>query len=728
SGQQRDEFNIDSDLEDGDHGIQTPPKKKRKKDDASSSEKKKVFQTSWLSMPQYQGWLQQDPKGDPLYFCCRACGGKRLKGGKTEIDRHGGTLEHQKCVRQLHGTKSIATAFQAQATGPAQQHRNNVKKAEINIAAIFAEHNIPIHVVDNVVDVFKKVAPDSAILKDVTLDRTKCTAVLTNVVAKTEIEETVQNIKNCPFSILVDESPDVSHKKNFCVIVKYVDPKTNLIRTDLLHMIELDPKDCSAEKIFGSFENLMKYYEIPITNIIGLACDNANVMIGVNNSFYSRLKALCPWLVLLNCICHSCHLVSAKACAKLPPEIKKLLSETTNYIANSPKRQAELQEFQEFYDEKYGKLKRLSFTRWLVLQGCVERFLAIRRILEHFFTVAAFEDKKQETQAGWIFAQLGNPFTIAYLYFLKYSLEFFVKFNAFFQSKKPIVQDIARYSEKMLKQICQNYMKPENLKNVATLNLSTPGLQLPIEEIYLGPECHAALDGIPLPDNPEGKLTDVQLANSRRHEILKFRLRCLDFYTTAAKEIQSTFPIGKPFFKELEFLDPAMALDEKVRSGYLKDLGTVSNNFKNKLEIDPCTVAFEWRTLPGLIDADQKDRLLKLDSEEFWKEIANLRNYEDKIAFPQVTKLAQAGLILPHSNADAERIFSVVTDVKCKKRNRMGNRLLNAICAARTALKSKGQDCVSFKVTESHLSKHNANMYVNGPDPAAPAPPQPQPT
>ncbi|XP_026280026.2 uncharacterized protein LOC113207611 [Frankliniella occidentalis] len=275
SGQQRDELSFDSDLEDGDHGIQTPPKKKRKKDDASSSEKKKVFQTSWLSMPQYQGWLQQDPKGDPLYFCCRACGGKRLKGGKTEIDRHGGP------GYSLY-------------TGPAQQHHNNVKKAEIDIAAIFAEHNIPIHVVDNVVDVFKKVAPDSAILKDVTLDRTKCTAVLTNVVAKTEIEETVQNIKNCPFSILVDESPDVSHKKNFCVIVKYVDPKTNLIRTDLLHMIELDPKDCSAEKIFGSFENLIKYYEIPVTNIIGLACDNANVMIGVNNSFYSRLKGPVP--------------------------------------------------------------------------------------------------------------------------------------------------------------------------------------------------------------------------------------------------------------------------------------------------------------------------------------------------------------------------------------------------------------------------------------------------
>ncbi|KAK3915235.1 Rhodanese-like domain-containing protein 7 [Frankliniella fusca] len=246
--------------------------------------------------------------------------------------------------------------------------------------------------------------------------------------------------------------------------------------------------------------------------------------------------------------------------------------------------------------------------------------------------------------------------------------------------------------------------------------------RLAIEEIYLGPDCQAALEAIPLPANPDKKFTEAQLANSRRHEILKFRLRCLEFYTTAAKEVQTTFPIGKPFFKELEFLDPTVALDEKVRSTYLKDLGILANHFKIKLDIDPCTVAFEWRTFPGLIEEDQKERLLKLNAEEFWKEIAHLRDFEDKISFPQLTKLAQCGLILPHSNADAERVFSVVTDVKCKKRNRMGNHLLNAICATRTSFQSKGVNCVSFKVTEKHLSKHNANMYNVNENPAAPAP------
>lgn len=74
--------------------------------------------------------------------------------------------------------------------------------------------------------------------------------------------------------------------------------------TALFELVELDPKDCSAEAVFQKFAGAMESHKVPLTNIIGLACDNAPVMVGKNNSFYSRLKAICPWLVLLNCICH----------------------------------------------------------------------------------------------------------------------------------------------------------------------------------------------------------------------------------------------------------------------------------------------------------------------------------------------------------------------------------------------------------------------------------------
>lgn len=52
-----------------------------------------------------------------------------------------------------------------------------------------------------------------------------------------------------------------------------------------------------------------------------MASDNASVMIGCNNSFFSRLKAEVPGVVLLKCICHSSAIIAHKACDKLPQNI-----------------------------------------------------------------------------------------------------------------------------------------------------------------------------------------------------------------------------------------------------------------------------------------------------------------------------------------------------------------------------------------------------------------------
>jgi len=64
----------------------------------------------------------------------------------------------------------------------------------------------------------------------------------------------------------------------------------------LLELIALDATNCSANKLF-EFKNLLQEKKIPIKNIVGMASDNASVMIGCNNSFMQRLKLEEPRLV-----------------------------------------------------------------------------------------------------------------------------------------------------------------------------------------------------------------------------------------------------------------------------------------------------------------------------------------------------------------------------------------------------------------------------------------------
>jgi len=81
--------------------------------------------------------------------------------------------------------------------------------------------------------------------------------------------------------------------------------------------------------------------------------------------------------------------------------------------------------------------------------------------------------------------------------------------------------------------------------------------------------------------------------------------------------------------------------------------------------------------------------------------------------FPNLELLVEAVLSLPHSNAEAERIFSIVTDVKCKKRNRLANDTISAICKIRSHFQSEDINCINFEPDSRHLELHNAqNLYL----------------
>jgi len=127
----------------------------------------------------------------------------------------------------------------------------------------------------------------------------------TNVIAKREIDKIINDLQIRKFSILIDESTDISDTKIICVLVKYLTPLNKKVTTKILELMSVDATDSSANKIFENFKNLLEKKRIPLQNIVGMASDNASVMIGCNNSFMSRLKLEIPGLITLNCICHS---------------------------------------------------------------------------------------------------------------------------------------------------------------------------------------------------------------------------------------------------------------------------------------------------------------------------------------------------------------------------------------------------------------------------------------
>ena len=61
-----------------------------------------------------------------------------------------------------------------------------------------------------------------------------------------------------------------------------------------------------------------------------------------------------------------------------------------------------------------------------------------------------------------------------------------------------------------------------------------------------------------------------------------------------------------------------------------------------------------------------------MDIDTYWHKISQILDSDGKICYPLLTKQPKVELIIPHGNADVERIFSHMGLNKAKVRNSLG--------------------------------------------------------
>lgn len=111
-------------------------------------------------------------------------------------------------------------------------------------------------------------------------------------------------------------------------------------------------------------------------------------------------------------------------------------------------------------------------------------------------------------------------------------------------------------------------------------------------------------------------------------------------------------------------------------------------------------------------DEAEKETIGKKSVEDFWWSLREIKNFEGNFEFKNICYLASICLSLPHSNAETERVFSVVTDVKNKKRNKLGSEALNAVSIIRFSGSKNNNCCKTFEVTNDHCKlMKKENLY-----------------
>lgn len=237
----------------------------------------------------------------------------------------------------------------------------------------------------------------------------------------------------------------------------------------------------------------------------------------------------------------------------------------------------------------------------------------------------------------------------------------------------------------LYKTILECFIKPSVLKRTSLeeINCRNSRNHVELENLYVGSKVEAKFS--------DGQFTDTQK--------VEFKKRCLDFYVELTEQIYLRFPFNSTFVKSLKLLN---FLNPKKISE-IATLGPLLNHFPHFID-DVNELDREWRLL----------RNMNLDFNEevfaFWENVFKIRKGDDTFYFPNLTKLVSQLLVLPHSSAAVERIFSQVNLNKTKLRNRLENNTLTGLLHTKRLIGDKR--CFDYDINSEIIKRHcGRNMY-----------------
>lgn len=417
-------------------------------------------------------------KGSEYFYCTKCLKDLKCAAGKRVVIKHGQTDTHKEKASNCQTQKKITEVF-----SKSNALASKVKEAEIKLAAFAVDHNISFNSVGPLVDLLKNIISDSEIVKLISCNRTKCTKIVCNVTGQESFQEMVKFLQTKKFSLLVDESTDVSGTKNLAIITRFSDGVS--VKDRFLALLPVDV--VTAENLYKVVTSFLQDNNIPWKkNLIGYASDGANNVSGAWNSLSSRLKEDVPHLFQQKCICHSWATCASEACKKLSMGSEGLVRDIYSYFKLSYKRKARLGLIQNILDLKNHQLLKLSGTRWLSLHQVVKRYLEQWDALVMFFDTETKQDRLES--APIIQSKLESPYIKIYFEFLDATLPYFTELNIEMQSTTTKIHRLHERVSQIFKSLLQCFLKRDYVRHTPLdkINFRDSNNQMRDEDIYLG--------------------------------------------------------------------------------------------------------------------------------------------------------------------------------------------------------------------------------------------------
>ncbi|KAG5876801.1 hypothetical protein JTB14_014131 [Gonioctena quinquepunctata] len=194
-----------------------------------------------------------------------------------------------------------------------------LKNTEAAICSKIVENNLPISSVEPLIE-FIKSLPEKAITSQITLGKQKATNVIRNGLRPFFNEKLVSELNQHLFSVHIDETADVSVKKQLAILVSYCHNFET--KVDVIDVV--DCLDGTAVALYTQMINTLKENNVPLQNWIGFCAETTAAMMGQHNSVSQLIKVNYPQVFVSKRTCHMIHLVASNACTKLSNSLEDL--------------------------------------------------------------------------------------------------------------------------------------------------------------------------------------------------------------------------------------------------------------------------------------------------------------------------------------------------------------------------------------------------------------------
>ena len=208
------------------------------------------------------------------------------------------------------------------------------------------------------------------------------------------------------FSLIADESSDVSNKEQLAVCFRWVD-KDYTVHEDPVELIQLPKTD--ATTITGALKDCLIRLSNPVTQCRGQAYDGASNMAGHLSGVAARIQSEHPSALFVHCFAHCANLcLQTIGCQCVPVrDALDLVMELAQLIRFSPKRSSLFESLKAQLSPGSPSLKPLCPTRWTVRTAAINSVLENYKLLcETLAEVNSTTSDEYGRKAGGFLAQM----------------------------------------------------------------------------------------------------------------------------------------------------------------------------------------------------------------------------------------------------------------------------------------------------------------------------------